>query len=80
MKLTAVLVIACSAWTATAGSVYARADLAFKKNAKPCGKSFAAKLHDTAHCILFFIPQGITHPEDNQHFHNCCFGIDRGPK
>lgn len=46
------------------------------KRAKPtpCGESFLSRLHDSSHCIFFFIPQGLPHPESNQHSHNCCFG------
>ncbi len=48
---------------------------------KECGTSFASRLHDSSHCVFFFIPQGSGHPEDSQQFHKCCFGRwkNKGP-
>ncbi|KAF4595469.1 hypothetical protein GQ602_001082 [Ophiocordyceps camponoti-floridani] len=38
----------------------------------PCSPNIVSKIHDAAHCVLFFLPQGIFHPRDPWHFMRCC--------
>lgn len=62
-SITALLILSCSTGTAFAKKP--------KANGK-CDGNIAVSLHNTAHCVFFFVPQSYSHPEDKHHFTKCC--------